>query len=131
MTGSSNKPARPGDTDPSLPLTLVNYEQLWIRHNPAGTEASNLHQLKSSLWKMQAEDMKRGGSNPWWQYSTSPDEMTYECDSNLGSPSVVDCAQIEWQQIDGATTDTLTVGPSQVSFYHSSKFILCNRSVTC
>ena len=124
MTGPSEKLMKPGDTDPSIPLALANYEKIWVRHNVIGTDASKMHTMKALCWEMQAEDMKRGGSVPWWHYSTLPDDMTYECDSNLGSPSVADCIQIEWQQINSVASDTLRMGPSQVSFYHSSKQVL-------
>lgn len=64
--------------------------------------------------------MRRGGGKLWWQFfPLSSNEMNYECDAGLGSPSEVDCTQIEWQQVSPAS-DTLTVSPGRVIFLHSS-----------
>ena len=31
----------------------------------------------------------------WWEAApTPPDDMTYECEANLGSPASVDCSQL-------------------------------------
>ena len=63
-----------------------------------------------------------GSLTPWWQQQIAPsaDEMAYECDAALGSPSDVDCSQIEWNQLMQASS-TLSVGPGNPTFLHSSK----------
>ena len=67
--------------------------------------------------------MTRGGSRPWWSpVVPGPDEMTYECDASLGSPSEVDCLHIQWDQLSPAS-DTVQVGPGSTTFLHSSKLI--------
>ena len=66
--------------------------------------------------------MQRGGSSPWWTRSNADsDEMTYECDGNLGSPQEVDCAQVEYQ-LDGLS-DTIQIGPGEVKFLSSSEYL--------
>ena len=39
-----------------------------------------------------------------------PDEMSYDCDANLGAPSAVNCANIDRSQL-GAPSDTIMIGP--------------------
>ena len=53
--------------------------------------------------------MSPGGNTPWWQQvPDAADEMTYECDANLGSPNAVDCAQVEYGEL-GLNDDTFSV----------------------
>ena len=73
--------------------------------------------------------MKRGERQPWWsrvipdlQLATS-DDLTYECDGNLGNPAPVDCTHIEWDQLGSTSSspsDVLTIAPGTVRFFHSS-----------
>ena len=64
--------------------------------------------------------MTKGGSRPWWQFpKAAADEMTYECDASLGSPSEADCSHIEWSELL-PDSDSLHVGPGAVTFLHSS-----------
>lgn len=67
--------------------------------------------------------MTRGGSTAWWDNQndgTFSDDTAYECDPGLGTPSEVDCTQIEWHQLQPAS-DSLKVQAGEVLFYHSSK----------
>ena len=75
------------------------------------------------LWEAQAQLMKRlTGATPWWSdINLSMDEMTYECDINLGSPVDADCNQIEMGG-SGSLSRTLEIGPEEVRFLYSSKF---------
>jgi hypothetical protein len=62
-----------------------------------------------------------GKTTPWWGATAGlADEMTYECDSTLGAPSAVDCAQVEWSQL-GPDEDTISIGAGVVKFLSSSK----------
>ena len=55
--------------------------------------------------------MERGSSETWWSTSTDPpDEMAYECDAKLGSPAVVDCTKIQYQDL-GLASDSVQIGP--------------------
>ena len=79
-------------------------------------------QRMANMWEIQSIRMTRGGSSvPWYTFDLSAtDEMTYECDADLGSPLEVDCAQIEWNQLY-PTKDTVTVTPTSATFFHHSK----------
>ena len=60
---------------------------------------------------------------PWWGDATptsASDKVIYECDSNLGSPTVADCSKIEWNQLSPAS-DMLLVTPGVIEFLRSSK----------
>ena len=76
--------------------------------------------------------MRPGGDVPWWASgNAAKDEvMTYQCDAALlGNPSEIDCTQIEWQQLGSASSlasDTVTVGPGRVEFFHQSQLVVVN-----
>ena len=119
--------ASPGDYDPSVPLTFVSTKN-WLLTNRANTitdEQKGILKAQVVAWTAQAERMAPGETTPWWEIapSVADDKMSYECDAKLGSPSEVDCAQVQWHQLDPSSADTLTVGANQVSFYHSSELI--------
>lgn len=110
----------PGNLDPAIPIgvaraTYTTAEEM--AHFPALVASSN-------HWVAQADRMKRGSMETWWQLQPpqAPPEMTYECDANLGSPPVIDCTQIEWNQLS-PPSDTLNVGPG-VTFLHSNSCYL-------
>ena len=89
-------------------------------------QSSQLRKIRSiggQMWELAAAGMIRSGSTTWWLSASSSiaaDDMTYECDTSLGSPTVADCSQVEWSQL-GPPSDTVTVGPDQVQFMHSSE----------
>ena len=115
---------RPGIYDPEVAIALWGASNiaaaLSVEHSP--DERAML--ARAQAWKTRAHQMTRGLSvQPWngRDTQTSPsavDEMTYECDSNLGNPTMADCAQIEWTQL-GHPSDSLTVGP-EATFFHSN-----------
>ena len=124
INGDLSTEANPGCFDPAIPLALANAANVIVTNAP-NAQSSLVNNLltKAEVWTVRAERMRAGGKIPWWQPSTTAvtdDLMTYECDDGLGSPSEVDCTQIAWHQLDSTLSDTLTVGPEQVSFYHSS-----------
>lgn len=109
----------PGNTDPEVARALAATTLEISRfYNPYSSRKS-----PSSLWTIQAENMLRGSDAAWYQkLSTSVNEMSYDCDTGLGSPSTIDCNQIEWNQL-GSTkppSDTLTVGPGVTTILHSN-----------
>ena len=84
-----------------------------------------LYQAAANLWDLCGVGLSRGGTSTWWQILPKPsnpkiDEMAYECDAKLGSPSMSDCSKIEWNQL-GAPSDTVTVVPGMTQYLHSSK----------
>lgn len=71
-----------------------------------------------------SQKMRPGGNTPWWQQvPDSADEMTYECDANLGAPAAVDCAKVEYGEL-GVDEDTISVGTGVVKFLRSGQ---CSR----
>ena len=108
----------PGSTDPSIALALAEVASgASILGNPhRGSSASQ-------VWVAQAAKMSRDAApqtQTWYDTSSSlTDQMTYECDASLGSPSVVDCTQIEWNQLT-PPSDTLAIDSGVTRFFHSN-----------
>lgn len=75
----------------------------------------------ASDFTRRTQKMYAGGkTTPWWAaVAASADDMTYECDSNLGAPASVDCAQVEWSEL-GADEDTFSLAAGAVKFLSSS-----------
>lgn len=68
--------------------------------------------------------MDRGGKLRWWDpidAATDFSQMDYECDADLGAPSVADCAQLEWQGL-GIAGQTVDLAPSKTKYFIQSKF---------
>ena len=63
----------------------------------------------------------RGSGKNWFSQGATlpPDDMAYECDSGLGSPSEVDCAKLEFSEL-GPPSDTISISPDNPTFLHSS-----------
>lgn len=109
---------KPGNTDPEVPRALAmaaanqrNYDPRFNKLNP------------SLLWMSRSQSMQRGGDTTWYYQSpTVLSEMTYDCNADLGSPSMDDCAQIEWKQLGSTNppSDTLAVGPGIPTILHSN-----------
>ena len=112
----------PGDFDPAIAVAMSDADQIKSLQAPPESTLRSLHEINSRYWQFQAECMQRGGTmDPWWKHSSSRnDEMTYECDANLGRPSGIDCTQIEWYQVSPANrADMVTIGP-ETKFLHSN-----------
>ena len=114
-----------GNTDPAIPFVVAMELEKSADQFPVGSSSSAYYLLLASYWNAASVGMTRGGTTTWYQKSPGPDEMTYECDANLGAPPPVDCTQIEWNQLGPASvsppSDTITVGPGVVEFLHQSK----------
>ena len=101
---------------------------------PHGSESEKLALIKSEMWNAKASGMIRGGSSPSW-YNTPTeteslsDEMTYECDSGLGSPTVADCSSVEWAQL-GPASDTLSVGPNTIFLHSNTCYLAISATIT-
>ena len=123
MSGERGLHKRPGERDPAIPLAVVARENSRAAFLPSNSLVRSFAQVGALHWQTVAFGMARGGSTPWWQAGIVPeasDEMTYECDAGLGSPAVVDCSQIQWQQL-ASRGATVTVAPGEAYFFLSSE----------
>ena len=116
--------AEPGNTDPAVPLAVA--DALAAAAIASETLSTSFAYMAYSMkWTESAVGMIRGSEIPWWAKGSSPDDMAYECDANLGSPLVTDCIQIEWNQLGPTSasppSDTVAIGPGFVQFLHSSQ----------
>ena len=126
ITGLQHQNPQTGDFDPSIPTLLSDllYQKgLATLATNRDTYTTRIRALAdANLYAIKAASMKGGDPMPWWDKTTLPtDEMTYECDSNLGSPATRDCAHVEWDQL-GASTDTMTLVSGEVKFLSSSMY---------
>ena len=98
--------------DPNIPLFLsIGIENTWRDRINEGQMTNTIDGLLYASAVMGVDRVV-----PWYNPSalgiptaSTKDEMTYECDSSLGSPGLVDCSQIEYSQL-GPASDTVTVG---------------------
>lgn len=110
----------PGNYDPGVPESIAQKFTTKYTEATPNSKFELLYGTSVKTWEMKTEDMSRGGTTPWWKpASDASDEMTYECDAGLGSPSSIDCSKIEWSQL-GPPSDTVSVGPGRVTFLHSN-----------
>ena len=131
--GPSVQDPHPGDRDPSVPSAISRLFKNKSRKFPKGSNEWWHYGLQSSLY---AGDAGPYNGKPWWDRATqlsqaallASDEMTYVCDSALGSPSTVDCSQVESSQL-GSPSDTLQVGPSVTFLHQNSCYIAITASV--
>ena len=113
----------PGNTDPAIAEAIGQYMHGAAGGETTSSEMKKIRSIGGQMWELASTGMLRSSSTTWWlsaSQSSAHDEMTYECDTSLGSPVVADCAQVEWNQL-GPPSDTLTVGPQNVHFLHSSR----------
>ena len=63
-----------------------------------------------------SQKMRPAGKTPWWQQvPDAAEEMTYECDAELGAPMAVDCAKVEYGELGlDDTTFSVTKGLAKV-----------------
>ena len=123
--------ANPGLFDPEVALALWGASNIAAALSPKDSPEEKIASSRADHWLVRANRMTRGTSIVSWclQDNKIPpsdvDEMTYECDANLGNPAVADCAQIEWSQL-GHPSDSLTVGP-EATFLH---FNTCTLAIS-
>ena len=102
----------PGDDDPTIPLALAQQ----LKNKEADSKGKAVGNPMSWEFFSIAGSMEvfRGESEApsWWDYQpeTTSDDMTYDCDANLGSPRPVDCNKLEYSQL-GAGSDTVLISP--------------------
>ena len=87
-------------------------------HDPQSSLRNGLAKSFTDLTLSQ----NRGSPTPWWnqRMASMTDDMTYECSTELGNPSEVDCTQIEWNQLS-PPADSVHLDPGNPIFLHSSK----------
>ena len=125
VSGEPPRWYKPGDTDPAVPLVIYDHYMGQLMSHSPPPELATVYNQRASAWVTQSIAMVRGGERPWWQWDVAASQdMAYECDARLGSPSEADCTHIEWEQLLPAS-DTLEVGPGLVTFLHSSKRLSC------
>ena len=128
VSGSHYSNFHPGDTDPMVPALFGMLEMDAFHKTTPGSSEASVRLAGSRFWSTVIAGMSRGGSVAWWSpaFWQASTEMTYECDAGLGSPSTVDCAQVEWSQL-GPSSDAITVGPEKTTFLHSNT---CNLAIS-
>ncbi|MCJ1240916.1 hypothetical protein MMC14_008920 [Varicellaria rhodocarpa] len=117
-------PARsPGDIDPEVGVHLIMNLVNNLVNLQNGERRQAIIYRASSLSRRTGE-MRRGETQTWWEQvitPTPPVEMTYECDASLGSPTLIDCAQLRWQG-RGNPSDAVQIGPGRPKSFLSSKY---------
>lgn len=137
VSGPEKKLSSPGEKDPSIPLALAQKYRLAALTKEPGSEAWSFNTFSGICYRMDAEALK-SSSRPWWQdqetcinprqgaprqnAQLASEEMSYNCDANLGNPAPQDCFQIEWSQLP--SSDTLHVGPGLATFLHQNSCYL-------
>ena len=114
----------PGKYDPSIAVGLANAARQQARVARIGSTAQIFGQNNVQIWESHSALMQRGDDRtPWWfEFDPSADEMTYDCDADLGSPEDADCSQIGLSQ-PKLPSQTLEISPNEVKFLDSSKFL--------
>ena len=121
-------PHSPGDENPAIPERLARGVNALAGATQDPDARAHYTSLAQTL-RIRALDMMRTGDprSTWWQPDPPPswilqsqNEMTYECDANLGSPSLVDCSRQQWQGLE-PSSDTVTISPGIPKSYLSSK----------
>ena len=134
VSNAEKKMSSPGAKDPSIPLVL---SQMYKQNMEQAPEGSEQHRKMMGNMYMYYQAIQEGylSKATWWELALSPaeqktleasDKMTYECDAGLGSPTSVDCAQLEWSDL-GANSDSVSVAPGVVTFLHQGT---CNLAIT-
>lgn len=119
ISAKGRRSTAPGNFDPGVPESIAQKFTTKYTQAQLNSGAELLYATSAKTWNMKTEGMRRGGTTPWWRPADASDEMAYECDAGLGSPPSVDCNKIEWSQL-GPGSDTVSVGPGQVTFLHSN-----------
>ena len=114
-----NEPS-PGNYDPRIPSIMADNVASSER-NVFGEERVRLDGVINDF-TMRSRRMTGGGTgNTWWQSNAAlANEMTYECDANLGAPTVADCAHIEWSEL-GPDEESFSLAEGAVKFLSSSE----------
>ena len=122
VSGPTERFFTSGAYDPEIPAIIARSIRMWNAPRE-GTQPAQSALRRVEFWEGRAEYMHRGGTEAWWAIQPPLDaNMEYQCDKRLGTPVAVDCAQIEWSQLN-SSIDTLNIGPG-VLFLHSKTCFL-------
>lgn len=111
----------PGDRDPVIPIRFK--KDLDVKARAAPPHLRQAYAKDARAMRRIVDVMVLSGLTvPWWQASVGAHEMTYECDSKLGSPHATDCFHLEYSAL-GAPSDSIKVTPGVPKILSSSKEI--------
>ena len=78
---------------------------------------------------MLAAMISQGPRRSWWDVvktvSAQPEEMSYDCNANLGAPREVDCELLGYSQL-GPPSDSITITPQAPRLLSSNS---CNVAI--
>ena len=129
ISGPSNKRYSPGNTDPVVPLAIGTY-LVTDGINPGDPQSRSKNLKKETYWNEKSVEMERGSTTTWWSLGPPgiEDEMVYQCDSGLGTPSASDCTAINWQQL-ATQSDSLRIGPETIFFHVNTCYLAISAVV--
>ena len=120
VTSVSEDTPQPGDLDPTIAQSLAGYLSGLCFSGSGGTFMRGKYLQLATWFTRQSQVLVRGSKQPWWSPNIQPsDEMTYTCDSRLGSPTTADCERL--QDALDSSKDTLQLAAGEVRFLSSSK----------
>ena len=128
ISGPTNRQYCPGSTDPIIPLALGSALVSKSKPNDPQDQAKN--KRKEVYWVERSKVMRRGSSATWWSLGPPgiQDEMVYQCDAALGTPSANDCNAVNWQQL-AAQSNTLRIGPETIFFHVNTCYLAISAAV--
>ena len=118
LTAKISGPNVPGRVDPSIFVAVSLWSYAAHRMGSTSGVTDLEHRLKTWLNLIIAKEFatkalaqSAADSTTTWAPSTLvPDEMTYDCDANLGAPSAANCSNINYSQL-GAPSTKIMIGP--------------------
>lgn len=121
VSGPINRLPSPGNTDPVIPLRVAGSLTQAAATKQESSDTKAFYTYDARIWRLAAEKVNRGGTNPWWQETSKVlGTTTYECDLGLGRPLANDCTYIEGNKLGPVSvsppSDTVSVGPGVVLF---------------
>ena len=125
ISGPTDKLYSPGDYSPIIPQALrdANEKAYDAEAEQRSIDPEVMAYLdRVNFWQGQAEGMSSMGNTriSWWRSQPrNSNQMMYQCDAGLGTPSLYDCIQVQSSQIN-YLGDSLAVGPGIVHFLHSN-----------
>ena len=130
VSGPSGLHQYPPAYDPAIPLMLA--------HGIGEVDVAPEHVSHAAYARQMLLRVALAGESPWFRGGggegmwdpSDKDEMTYECDSSLGSPRLVDCTHIEYSQL-GAGSARVSVGTrDEKSFVENTCRVTVEASTT-
>ena len=123
---------RPGQTEASIAESLAKHVAVRALQ-PGVSSAAQTYALDyGRVLHRRALQMEGGQGPDTWYDPTLPgsDEMTYQCDSKLGSPSVIDCEKLMYHGLGKFDTATVDLGPSKTKIFVEGECAVGVSSIT-